>query len=151
MAKAIYPTQKFFDFKTLLLSPRISIRVVWIDLYMTYVILKSFSMSCGFDVFYPWKKITIFLICFLTKSLDNSWKNEPRRNIIRPKLASVARSEVGKGFFKKYRQLKLEFELFKDEIFRNFSNVFKSSHRSEFLSYNIPTGLIFSEIVQTFC
>ena len=60
----------------------------------TYVILKSFSTSCGIAAFYAWKKITIFFICFSTKSFDNSWENEPPRNIIRRKLASVARFEV---------------------------------------------------------
>ena len=143
----------FFTFSGIFFKKFFLAKMAWIDPYMKYVILKSFSMSCGIAVFYPRKKITIFLICFLTKSFDNSWKNEPRRNIARQKLASAARFEVYEEFSKNliFRTLNLSLKILsKNEIFRKLFINFKSSHRSEFLSYNIPTRLIFSGIIQTF-
>ena len=43
-------------------------------------------------------KITIFLICVLTKSLDNFWQNELCRNIVRQNLASLVRLKMFEEF-----------------------------------------------------
>ena len=116
--------------------------------YLCHTGQLSYHIICA--QFYTWKTLKIFSIFSFSESLENFWKNEPYTKFIGQKLIAVIWFEVCKEISKNMQRLRFEIKRLKNEIFRNFFATFKSNHNSEFLSYELPIGLIFSEIFQTF-
>ena len=143
-------TQNFLNFETLLLSRWRSIKSTWIDLYMAYVILKSSAMSYVSVVFYLWKNILMFLIFIWTKSVNNFWKNEPCRNIIRRKLASVVRFEVSKEFSKILIFRNCNLNLSKMRFFENSLPTLNQTTEASFRRMIFLHGSFFHKLFKLF-
>ena len=102
--------------------------------------------------FYAWKTLIIFSIFLFSKSLENFWKNEPYTKFIGQKLASMASFKVSKQISKKMNFGNFwdsNYKVSKIHFFRNLFGNFKWNHRSEFLSYELRLGPIFSKIKES--
>ena len=101
---------------------------------------KIWLLLCTFDIYEAFQIILSTFILFLTQSIDNFWKNELHRSIVRPKLASVVLREVCLKF-EVWCIWMHNFDFFENlKILQNFIHF----HKHEFRWYDAPMGLIFS-------
>ena len=142
---------KIFFILNILLLSRWNRGMTFCQRYMSYLChTGQLSYDTSRAVFFAWKKIGNFFISLFLKSFENFWQNEPCRIIIAWKLVPVVWLEVCKEISENFIPEQFKLKKVTNEIFRNFFADFKSNHRNEFLCYDNPTGLILSEIFQTF-